>query len=243
MRKGDQFMTVIRALRVALCLAFASGAASPALARDPARIAITPASPGAAIIIKAQDVPIPPPYQTSYRLGLQTYDPVVQTMRGGPYSGSPVFAAKRKAFVDGYLILDVKPGTYAFRDFSRQDLWALCFNENSLQFTVKPGEILYLGELDAPGHVAELSRKAVMSGRTSTCGSAAVHFFDGVSAPAFAPVDEAGLAAAAAMVKARMPKSTVAPTAAKFTPARFGTGSDMFGLTRICGGYYQKRAK
>ena len=45
------------------------------------------------------------------------------------------------------------------------------------------------------------------------------------------------------MVKAGLPKSISAPKAAQSAPARFGTGNDLFGIQRICGGYYTKNAK
>lgn len=217
--------------------------AAPAAGKDVASFAITPTSTDALIIIKADDIPRPPGYKTSWRMGLQTYDAAEQKMQGGPFAGTQTIAGRPKSFVDGYLVEVVKPGTYAFRDFSRQDLWALCFNGDSLRFTIRPGEVLYLGELDARRHVRELETLAVTSGRTSSRNSEPIHFFDTVSPPTFAPVDSAGLAAVAAMVKARMPKTTVTPKAARFLPAKFGTGRDLFGLRRICGGYYQKKAK
>ena len=108
---------------------------------------------------------------------------------------------------------------------------------------MRPGEVVYLGEIDARSHVAELERLAVMTGRTSVRSGNVAHFFDGVSPPAFKPVDEAGLTAATAMVRARMPRTTVAPRAAEFAPARFGTGRDLFGTSRLCGGYYAGRAR
>jgi hypothetical protein len=228
--------------RLALVLVGLALCAVPVAARNPARIAITPESPRAAIILKAELLPIPPTYRTSYRIGLQRYDPAQQGMMGGPFGGQETFAATRGNFVDGYLVLEVPPATYAFRDLSRQDYWALCFHDNSLQFTVRPGEVVYLGEMGVRSHVAELEQMAVMSGRTSVRSGNVAHFFDGVSPPAFKPVDEAGLAAAAAMVRARMPRTTVAPRAVEFAPARFGTGRDLFGTQRVCGGYWQRGA-
>jgi hypothetical protein len=228
------------ALRLAAAIAIA--VAAPAAAKDVADFAITPASTDALIIFRAPDIPRPPGYKTSWRMGLQSYDPAEQKLQAGPFGGSETLAGRPKSFVDGYLVEVVKPGTYVFRDFSRQDYWTLCFNGGSLQFTVRPGEVLYLGDFDAARHILELQSLAVSTGQTSTRGKP-VQFFDTVSPPAFAPVDEAGLAAAAAMVKAHMPKTTVAPKAARFSPARFGTGNDLFHIQRICGGYYAKKAK
>ena len=234
-------MSTIRARALALLLVMLIVA--PAAARDPDGIAITPESERAAIILKAELLPTPPSYRTSYRIGLQKYDPAEQRLTGGPYGGNYIFQARRSRFVDGYMILEVEPGTYAFRDLSRQDLWALCFNDGSLQFTVRPGEVVYLGEIDARSHVAELERLAVMTGRISARSGEPVHFFDGVSPPAVKPIDEAALVAVTAMVRSRMPRTTVTPRAATYSPARFGTGRDLFGINRICGGYWQGRAR
>jgi hypothetical protein len=232
-------MTRIRTLPFAVALAFA---VAPAAAKDVAGVAITATSADALIIFKAPDIPRPPGYKTSWRMGVQAYDPAAQKLQAGPFGGNETLAGRPKSFVDGYLVEMVKPGTYVFRDFSRQDYWTLCFNGNSLQFTVRPGEVLYLGEFDAVKHVEELERLTVSTGQTSTQGQP-VQFFDTVSPPAFAPVDEAGLAAVAAMVRTRMPKTTVAPKPVRFKPARFGTGNDLFHISRICGGYYAKKAK
>jgi hypothetical protein len=227
-------------LRLAAALFIAS--AAPAAAKDVADFAIAPGSADALIVFRAPDIPRPPGYKTSWRMGMQAYDPAEQKLSAGPFGGNETLAGRPKSFVDGYLVEMVKPGTYVFRDFSRQDYWSLCFNGNSLQFTIKPGEVLYLGEFDAVKHMLELERLTVASGRTTTRGQP-VQFFDTVSPPAFAPVDEAGLAAAAAMLKARMPRTNVAPKAARFRPAKFGTGNDLFHISRICGGYYAKKAK
>jgi len=234
---------MVRFLHSALAATLIAFAAAPAAAAKPADIAIAADSPGAVLILKAPDLPPAPTFRTAYRLALQSYDPAEQKMVGGPFGAGALFQARPKDFVDGYLILEVKPGTYAFQSFSQQDYWALCFNGGSFQFKVRPGEVLYLGAFDAAAHAIELQTLAVSSGRTSTRNSNPVHFFDTVTPPLLAPADEAGLAAVAAMMKARMPKTTVAPKAAVLTPARFGTGRDLFGLQRICGGYYQGKAK
>ncbi len=220
---------------------FASG--QPALAgQKAARIEITPQSAKAAIIIKAPFVQPPSPaYKTSYRLNFQHYDPVAQQIKGGPFGGSATLAASLQASIDGFMVLDLKPGTYVVSSFSRQDYWTLCFQDDSVQFTIGPGEILYLGYFDAKREVNELTRKALESRRIVTRGES-VDFFDMVSPPLFLPITEEGLAAARAMARAHMPRSTVEPTAVAFSPARFGTGSTLYGKRR-CGGYFPEKAK
>jgi hypothetical protein len=216
--------------------------AAPATAAKPAEIAVTPQSADAAIILKAPMLGVAPGLKTAYRLYLHTYDPHEQKMVGGAFGGGAVFEAKPKNFADGYLVVAVKPGTYAFQSFYQQDYWGLCFNGGSLAFTVKPGEVLYLGAFDALKYAAELQGLAISNHQTSTRGQA-VEYFDTVTPPALSAVDDADLAAVAAMMRSRMPNTTVAPRAALLSPARFGTGRDLFGLSRICGGYYQGKAK
>lgn len=236
-------MKTMHALGPAACLLLTGLAAAPAAAADPKAVAITPTSQRAALILKADPLPVAPGMRTAYRFTLQTFDPAGQKLRGGPFAGLAVFAARPKEFVDGYLVLDVAPGTYVFKDFSQQDRWSLCFNGGSRSFDVKPGEILYLGALDADAHATELAQRTVMSGQTTIRGQGFVSFFDTVTPPRITPPDDAGLAAAAAFVKARSPKSTVTPRAPVYRDARFGTGNDMFGTNRLCGGYYAKKAK
>jgi hypothetical protein len=225
-----------------LCAATVAG--GPALANQKAEsIAVTPASQNAAIVFKSPQLPVPGTVKSAYHLFIMPYDAAAGHMNGGVLGGGLRVMARPKLFYDGYLVSDIKPGTYVIGLFSRQDSWVLCFNGDSRSFTIKPGEVLYLGDFDATKHVMELERLTITSGRTVSRNSQSIEFFDTVSPPAFAPVDEAQLSAVATMMKARMPLTNVAPRAAEFSPAKFGTGSDLFGLSRVCGGYYRKSAK
>lgn len=212
-----------------------------ALAKDAAKIAVTPASKDALLVIKTEALPPAPTFKTAYRLGLSVYDPENQSMKGGPYGGKAVFEAQPKKFVNGYLMLTVKPGTWVFQDYSQQDSWALCFQDDSRQFTVGAGEVVYLGEFDARAHARDLQNIAVGTGRART--TSFEHFFDHITAPRIAPIGEAGLAAVRATLAARVPNTTAPVRAAVYSPARFGTGRDLFGMSRICGGYYTGKAK
>lgn len=225
----------------AAMLAAALVCAPAAWGKDAAKIAVTTASKDALLVIKAPALPPAPTFKTAYRLNLSIYDPENQAMKGGPWGGKAVFEAQPKKFVDGYLLLAVKPGTWVFKDFSQQDNWALCFQDGSRQFDVAAGEVVYLGEFDALAHALDLQRTAVLTHRTSTTG--VEHFFDDVEPPRLAPVDEDDLAAVRAMLAAKVPGATAPVRAAVYSPARFGTGSDLFGLTRVCGGYYSGKAK
>ena len=221
-----------------MALAFAVPAGAE---QNPAKIAITPQSNRAAIMFRSPVLPVPASLRSAYHLDLQIYDPVNQRMEGGYPGGAVSIGAIPRLMVGGYVFMDLKPGTYAITDFSRQDWWILCFQDASLQFTVAAGEIVYLGAFNAAKALVEVIGKAQSSGRISTRG-APVDFFDNVAPPEFAPIDAADLAAAAASAKLSMPLTTVAPRAVVFAPARFGTGSTLFG-GRHCGGYFPVKAK
>jgi hypothetical protein len=228
---------------LAAVLALTAASAAPA-EQKAAKIAVTPGSDMAAIIFKAPDLPKPMgSYISSYKIGFKKYDAATQALQGGPFAGTVLVSARPSLFTQGYLVSDLKPGTYVVTDLSRQDLWALCFYDNSLQFTVKPGEVLYLGAFDAAFHVMELQVKAISSGRLTLRQGRIAHFFDNVTPPRFTPGTADDLPAVAAMMKATMPNTTVAPQLVQFQPARFGTGHDIFGTGRICGGYYTGKAK
>lgn len=212
-----------------------------AFAQDTAKIAVTAVSKDALLIIKAPALKPAPSFKSAYKLGLSVYDPENQSMKGGPYGGKAVFEAQPKKFVNGYLMLAVKPGTWVFQDFSQQDSWALCFQDDSRQFTVSAGEVVYLGEFDARAHARDLQNIAVGTGRART--TSFEHFFDHITPPRIAPIGEAELDAVRATLAARAPKTTAPLRAAVYSPARFGTGRDLFGMSRICGGYYTGKAK
>lgn len=216
-------------------------AALPAAAKDSAKIAVTATSKDALIVIKAPAIPPAPTFKTAYRLGLSVYDSENKAMKGGPWGGKAIFQAQPKKFVDGYLLLTIKPGTWVYQDFSQQDFWALCFQDSSLQFDVKAGEVVYLGEFDAVTHSRDLQFTAINTGRTST--KSVEHFFDNIAAPRLAPISEDELGKVRAMLAANAPNTTAPARAAVYSPARFGTGRDLFGMTRICGGYYTGKAK
>jgi hypothetical protein len=205
----------------------------------PAKIAITADSPDALLILKTEHVPIPYPYQSGFMFNINGYDVADQSLA----PGGTTFGSKEKNYFDGYLFRTIKPGTYVFKDFSRQDRWALCFNDNSFYFTVKAGQALYLGQLDSVSHVRDLETSAITSGRVTSRNSEAVHFFDNIAAPRISVINQDALSNLAKTMKALMPKTTVQPEAAIYQPARFGTGRDLFGLHKVCGGYYSGKAK
>lgn len=205
-------------------------------------IAVTPASDRAVIILRSQSIPPPPTMASGFHLTFAAYDPQAESLASGFFGGSYRLLAKPKLFYDGYLVTDIKPGTYIVQEFTRQDRWALCYNGESRVFTVKAGEALYLGEFDSVGSLRDLEGEVNKSFRFLSVGGALVHFFD-VAPPRFKPIGQGEIEKVQAFVKARMPRTTAPVTPVEFGIGQFGTGSDLFGSNRVCGGYYRGSAK
>jgi hypothetical protein len=215
--------------------------AMPVHAKAPADVELTPQSEMALVIIKSEMWQPAPSMKSAYKIALSAFDPAEEKLLGGPFAGGALFEAQKKKFVDGYLMLPVKPGQWVFQSFSQQDKWALCFNARTWQFALKPGEVVYLGRFDAAAHRAELVRQAVTTGKVSIRGYGFADFFDLADAPKFDAIDDTQLDGVRAMLSSNAPKVTAPVRGVVFSPARFGTGSTLF-AERKCGGYFSKAA-
>lgn len=241
---GGQKMTFSRrlALHIAVMIMGGNIAGGMAAAKAPDQVILTPQSPDALIVVKTDWWQPAPSMLSAFKLILSSYADGDEKLTSGMFSGNVMLEARQKKFVDGYLIASIKPGRWVVQSYSQQDKWALCFNAASLQFEVKPGEVLYLGRFDALFHRRQLTMQAVSTGRTSISGYGFADFFDLTDGPQFEPVEEAGLAAAKAMLATRAPGVTAPVTTVTFAPATFGTGSTLF-AERKCGGYFNSSAK
>jgi hypothetical protein len=232
-------------MRHTLKIAIMIGLTLPAVAlhaKPPEALTLDASSPTALVVLKSVWWQPAPSLQSAFKLTLSAYDPVAEKLLGGPYGGGALFEAKKKNFADGYLIVPIKPGRWTFQSYAQQDMWALCFNASSWQFEVKPGEVLYLGELDATRHRRELLEQAVRTGRVSIRGNGFADFFDLTEGPHLAPIDALQLASVRDMLARRAPHVTAPLRAAVYSPAKFGTGSTLF-AERRCGGYFATGAK
>ncbi|TRW15123.1 hypothetical protein [Glacieibacterium frigidum] len=221
----------MRAALVALLIA-TSALAAP----KPSKIAITPASADAAVLVRAPRLPV------TYTLGISRFDPVAQNLLTGTFSGGWV-----NMVIDGgapgqsYVLRKLKPGTYVVRDVSQQEYWAVCFGDATRQFSVGPGQLLFLGDFDGATPIAELHANVRANpGHGSAKQDTIHHYLDKVTPPRLAEPDAVALAEAAAWLKAESPGTTVTPVAATLTPTKFGTGVTLFGQ-RACGGYFKKK--
>jgi hypothetical protein len=213
-----------------------------ALAKPAKDQVLTADSQTAMIVIKSDFWQPAHDMHSAYKIAFSTYDPVEGKMLGGVFAGGALVEAQKKKFVEGYLIQPIKPGHWVYVSYQQQDKWALCFNAASLQFDVKPGEVVYLGELDAQSHRKELTLQALLHGKTSIRGYGFADFFDLPDGPRVKPVDEPQLVEVRAMLARNAPLITAPVRAAVYSPAQFGTGSTLF-AERKCGGYFATGVK
>jgi len=218
---------VVAALAAA-CLAL------PASATNPAKVAVTPASPDAVLIVRT------PPLGVLYTLAISRYDPDKQDL-AGDWVAMPVQAQDRRD--SDFLVEKVKPGTYAIQQFVQQARWGVCFHAGTLQFDVKAGEAVYLGQFDAATPLAELQRRA-LDAKDLYAGGFTVHnYFDGITPPKFTQPDDPALPEVRAFIAREMPKTKVAPVRARFRPATFRAGRALVGSQRVCGGSWSRKDK
>jgi len=139
------------------------------------------------------------------------------------------------------MYVSVRPGTYVYQAVVQQLRWAVCFHENTLSFTVRPGEVALLGSINHALHSNELSERARDSFKTTVGKYDVHHFFDDISPPRVTPPekDPTLLSRAKAFVESSMPKVRGEVKGAAYSPARFGTGYSLFGQ-RLCGGYFKQ---
>jgi hypothetical protein len=175
-----------------------------------------------------------------YSLELSVYDVANRKLTSDPFNGH---ARLRILPRQASAAQVVTPGTYVIKGLSQQDFWTACYQDNSLRFDVRPGEIVYLGEFDPAPGLATIQKQARENGETTSNGRP-YFYFDNIPAPILTiPQDrEKMLASVEAFVRKEMPKVQGKVIFADYQPAKFGTGNDAFGVLRVCGGYYLKSA-
>lgn len=225
-------------IRGGLFLAAGALLSAAPLAAKPKPLAITPAGPDAAVILRV------PRVEVLYNIGIRSYDPVERRLAPGPMGPAWINVIIRPGEPrDAFVINKVKPGTYVFTDVMQQTRWATCFHKDSYQFSIKPGQILYLGEFDGVSALREVQRQAVARGHLAVSNYTFHNYFDDVPPPPLNPGDERSLAEAQSFFVAEHPRTTSRVTRAELSPAIFGTGRNPIGTKRMCSGWRSKKAE
>lgn len=208
-----------------------------ACATSPAKLQITPESKTGAVVLVSLAAPV------AYELSTEFYNPETKALDKnffGPLTPSWDVAASKNAQV---AVAEAQPGRYVITYLSQQDHWGVCFHANTMSFEVKPGEAVFLGVFDPQPHLRQLSQLVVSSGRMTASQATIVHFFDDITPPAFRPATEDDLKAAQTGLAIVSPGITSPLRPATFQPAKFGAGTDAFGVQRVCSGWYTGSAK
>jgi hypothetical protein len=209
---------VISALTLAAC------------ASVPDDVAIGPSSPRGLIVI-AVAAPSSGPPLPDFSLTISRFSEEEGRLDGG---WARVNNAERDAEGRYWLVAQAEPGLYVISNLSHQSTWHACFNAGTRAFEVEPGQVSFVGAINplpALQAIALTLPSVSMNGENLFAMDQELAFFDlgGVSSWE-APLER--------FVRARFPNVTAPITAVANRPVSFNTGRDLFGLQRVCGGYY-----
>lgn len=200
------------------------------------KIAVTPSSEKAAVMVRAPSLP------TTYSLGISAFDPENYALETNSFSGGwadlDIYGGRGGYDFYGKMI---EPGTYVVRSVSQQHNWSTCFQNGTVMFSAEPGEIVYLGTFNGLKAVLELQSHA--RANPYSMNNESFYYMDGISPPEFAVPDEAEVETLRAFIETNMPLSSAAATVATLTTTKFGTGTSLFGGQRVCGGYGREGAE
>lgn len=204
-------------------------------------VTFTPSANNALIVIEAEPADDVMLRGASYMLGITAFAPDTHVLSNSNFHGWAGMSLGKNQHQRQYYLRTVAPGTYAFQAIGVQ-MWNVCFNGSTLAFTIRPGEALFLGRLDPHESLREI-QFGVASGQMPKSGHRTDYFylFDAPRPPLLAPENlgdwRPGLEA---FLKSEHPGVTAQIQPAAYVETHFNTGRDLFGLQRVCGGYYAK---
>lgn len=221
-------------------LALAAAFLIAACATNPTEAKIEPGSGNVLVVVKVPKIP------ASYRLSAVRYNQEaaqIELMSGGfalATNGTVLDADERS----NYIIAIAQPGIHAFQMLTQQERWGVCYHADSLQFELTADTVVYLGEFDPTPSLSELTINVVKNRDTYSVGRTDIsHYFENISPPNIAAPSEQDLDDVRAFIDRELVNVNAPVMTPDYAPASFGTGRDLFGLNKICGGYYRGEAK
>ena len=204
---------------------------------DPARMELAAGATDKAVLL----LEVKPVTRANYQFVVIRYDEPNHTVLNNSFSGFASFNVKPG---DRYLAQTVPAGTYVVEEVAQQWNWVACMHANSLAFDVKPGEVLFLGRLDARPQLSFLQGESLRHGQTVSVQNGIYFYLDDVPplAIGFQGGREAQLDVIQQYVKTSMPKVSAPVRLAEYRAAHFGTGYSLFG-GRVCTGYFKDKPK
>lgn len=179
--------------RLCLGMIVLAGATNPATARNK-DWQITPSSPDAVIVMRAE------PRRFDYML---VFSREGQSSFGGR-SGLGVKSSETAP----YVARAVKPGTYKLNNLIQQKRWSTCFSSGTVEFTVQPGKVYYLGTLNIMPLLDDLQQSAAAKGKMMLRMDSSYLEWEPTVKPSFAAGTPEELAAVRAYVTSHMPMTT-----------------------------------
>jgi hypothetical protein len=223
----------------ALCTAgfFISLALAGCAASNPRMIEMTAESQDTAVLLFYAI-----PTSVGYSVNVVGYDPVKQEVRDSLLTnGSTEPMRTDKGTEPQFIVRRVVPGTYVYQSFVQQEAWAVCFHKDTLAFTVKPGQVAFLGTLNPVPHINDLNRNVNANRNYSARRSDIYHYFDNITPPQMILPGESPdiLTKARAFVASSMPQVRAEVHPVTYSKASFRAGYTL-SLQRHCGGYIKE---
>jgi hypothetical protein len=149
--------------------------------------------------------------------------------------GRKIYSLEKKyADRSPYTTRAFKPGTYVLNSIVQQGAWSTCFTRGTFAFTIQPGRIYYIGEVNSAPLLIDLQRSAIARGRTRLSSGALAIGWEPEVQPSFSPVTSADLADVQRFVASTMPRSTAPVEALAGRPANF-TATKGERAIQVCG--------
>jgi hypothetical protein len=234
MRLEDYRRGMARAAALLIALVLTGCSAS-----NPKMIELTAASNDAAVVLLYAI-----PTNVGYTIRIVGFDPVTQQAQDTLLNGwgEPMHVDQGTA--PKFIVRRVTPGTYVYQSFSQQRSWAVCFHKDTITFTVKPGQVVFLGTFNPGPHIADLNKNVAANHNYTARDSDAHHYFDNITPPqVISPESNPEiLAKAKAFVISSMPHVRADVQTASYSKTRFGAGHTLMGQ-RVCGGYFKEDPK
>ena len=220
-----------------LLLAFAAPLALAACATTPAEQTWDIHGKRGLVVIEAE--PVGPLLRESaaYELGIGAFSPETGQFRIAAFGGWVSTGAMGEGpNARRYFIGAAEPGTYAIQEL-RVTHWGACFNGGTKMFDVVPGTVTFVGRIDPNPSIL-----AIVRGHLPRYAHQSDYYyvFD-TPRPTLTPPDQLpGWEAGVKEHLAGLPAANAPLRAAELRDASFNPGRDVFGIQKLCGGYYAK---
>ena len=129
--------------------------------------------------------------------------------------------SKKYSDTSPYTTRTLKPGTYVLNSIVQQGAWSTCFTTGTFAFTIQPGRVYYIGEVNSGPLLLDLQRSAIARGRTRLTSGALAIGWEPEIKPTFTVPTAEDLANVRRFVATAMPRTTAPVEALAGRPADF----------------------